>query len=250
MRMMRVSIAGLMGFVLVAALGFAGLKGATEYWASGCFTLMVAAMTLAILLAMQGRGRDRAYWSGFAVAGWAYFALNFGVNEASRAACPPLLTQILFNRIVPLIHPESVVSGSFTFGPTLISSGVMPPPAPPAPPAPPVVALAPAPPPAPSASASAGVILDETITATTSPSPPPSVVPTPIAPPAQKVMWLAPPVFPTMPVNGPLVHGSQVAHSLTALVAGMLGGFVSAWLFARRERREAAPIDQVSPSSP
>jgi hypothetical protein len=46
------------------------------------------------------------------------------------------------------------------------------------------------------------------------------------------------------------VHFSQVAHSLTALLIGMLGGSYSLWLFARRERREAEPVAEVSPSSP
>ena len=46
------------------------------------------------------------------------------------------------------------------------------------------------------------------------------------------------------------VHYSQVAHSLTALLAGVLGGLYSAWLFDRRERRESMAGDDISPSSP
>ena len=86
---MRFSIAGLMGFVLVAALGFGGLKGADETWASGCYTLIVAALILAVLTAIQTLLRNRAYWAGYAIAGGVYIGVVLGAMGPYRVTNAP-----------------------------------------------------------------------------------------------------------------------------------------------------------------
>ena len=105
MRRIRFSIGGLMGFVVVAALGIGGLKASNEFWASASFTLIIVGLVLAIFHAMQGRGKDRAYWVGFAIAGWTYFAVAFGSVGPFRVTCPPLLVELLFDRLEPVFHP-------------------------------------------------------------------------------------------------------------------------------------------------
>ena len=95
MKRMRFSIAGLMGFVLIFALGFAGLKAADETWASICFTLVVVALILAILTAVQSRGKARAYWVGFAVAGSAYAGLVFGGDRAVPSVPAPAPDRVI-----------------------------------------------------------------------------------------------------------------------------------------------------------
>ncbi len=229
MKRMRFSIAGLMGFVLVAALGFGGLKGADETWASGCYTLIVAALILAVLTALQSRERNRAYWAGFAIAGWVYFGVVFGTFGPFRVIPPQLLTELLFDRLEAMMHPnDSITLGAFT----TVTATVSPP---------------------------SPVAISGTLTGSTS-NPAPPALPVPVPPPALP----APPVPPTIafastasprwmmmpPTNMSRIHFSQVAHSLMVLVVGMLGGFYSAWLWARRERREADLVAEVSPSSP
>ena len=56
--------------------------------------------------------------------------------------------------------------------------------------------------------------------------------------------------------NSKLDYYFQIADSLTALLVALFGGLYSAWLFVRRERREAeaaalpTSFPEVSPSSP
>ena len=220
MARMRFSIAWLMGFVLVAALGVGGLRSANEPWASGCFTLMIVALTLAILRAVQARGRDRAYWAGFAMSGTVYFATVFGMG-AGRVATPPFLTELLVDRLEPLIHPETAHTYASTF--TFITTTVTP-----SPPSPPPIGIT-------------GTLTSSL--STTPPSAPATILP----PPTPPVRFAR-----TAQYSTARVHYRQVAHSLTALLFGMLGGWTSLWLFTRRDRREAgAPVgEEISPSSP
>jgi hypothetical protein len=112
MRKFRFSIAGLMGIVLVAAVGMAALVAPSPTWAGAIFLLTCAVLGLAIVGAIYRRGASRAFWVGFCVFGWGYLALlalvaNYGVgilpfppSPASQIAWPipfpPLLTsQIL-----------------------------------------------------------------------------------------------------------------------------------------------------------
>jgi hypothetical protein len=243
MKTMRISIAGLMGFVLVVALGFGGLKGANEYWASGCFTLMVTGLVVAILNAALGRGKDRAYWLGFAVAGGIYLAVAFGTGEWSRSAYPSLLPQLAFNRLEPLIHPNanfgSLATITVNSAPNVINYTTI---------AAPLAAAVGS-----TTSTTVDVIVDQPV----------SMPPTPPTPVATPLVGLPPAIFsPTAtyssltpfitwpPSDMTRTYYSQVSHSLTALLAGMLGGLYAAWLVARRERRQAELADEVTPSSP
>jgi len=73
-RSFRVTIAGLMALVLYVAVGFAALKTPSEAWA----TLTLLLLTLALLGSIFTRGGNRAFWGGFAIAGWSYWILSFG----------------------------------------------------------------------------------------------------------------------------------------------------------------------------
>ena len=204
----RISIAGLMGFVLFAALGFAGLKGASEAWASSCFTLLAVALVVAPLNAWQGRGKGRAYWGGFAAAAWIDCLIVFGPMGPARVNPPPLATAALSDRLEGLIHPSPffTVTSLVTYQPVPVA------PSPPLPPGAMIIGPVAPPPPGP------------TINSTISYTPLPT----------------------TRMFRGsaaPFDHDSfqQVAHALAALMAGMVGGLYSAWLFVRRERRERQP---------
>lgn len=101
----RISIAGVMGLVLVAALGAAGLREGTPIWAIAMFTLMVAFLLGAILNAVYSRGPTRAYWVGFALFGWTYAALNFGPLAADGTRVPPLATGPMLDALLARAHP-------------------------------------------------------------------------------------------------------------------------------------------------
>ena len=73
----RLPIGGLMGVVVVFAVGFAGLHAATPLWASGLFTLTFALLAAAVLATVSCQGRARMAWLGFAVFGWTYLLATF-----------------------------------------------------------------------------------------------------------------------------------------------------------------------------
>lgn len=70
----RLTIAGLLGLILVLGLIFAGLRSASNDAFKSIYSLTFLALVLAAIAARY-RG---AFWHGFAVAGWAYFVFGFG----------------------------------------------------------------------------------------------------------------------------------------------------------------------------
>ena len=75
LRTIRFPIAGLMGAVLVVALGLAALRNASEIWASVIFLLTCGLLCLAIVGTLCRRDAERAWWLGFALFGWGYLVL-------------------------------------------------------------------------------------------------------------------------------------------------------------------------------
>ncbi len=76
MRTIRFRIAGLMGAVLVVAVGLAALRSASEAW-SGVMFLMTCGVLCLAIVGVVCRGDDqRAWWLGFALFGWGYLLLS------------------------------------------------------------------------------------------------------------------------------------------------------------------------------
>ena len=93
----RISIAGLLGFVVVVAFGLAALVGATNGWVGATFTLTTG-LLFASLLGVILRGWRGGGWLGFAVFGWGYFLL----------ANIPVLGLYQYQRMLPDIAAEWV----------------------------------------------------------------------------------------------------------------------------------------------
>lgn len=77
-RTIRFSIAGLMGAVLIVAIGLAALRSASEIWAGVIFLSTCGVLALAIVGIFCRREAERAWWLGFALFGWGYMALASG----------------------------------------------------------------------------------------------------------------------------------------------------------------------------
>jgi hypothetical protein len=75
--MRRFTILSLMGLVLVLALAIAALRNANDYWAGGLLLAAPMLLCIALVGASCGQRRSRDRRLGFAVFGWAYFALAF-----------------------------------------------------------------------------------------------------------------------------------------------------------------------------
>ena len=77
MRTFRFPIAGLMWAVVVAALGLAALRNASEVWAGATLLVTCGILCLAIVGVVCRKDESRAWWLGFALFGWGYLALAF-----------------------------------------------------------------------------------------------------------------------------------------------------------------------------
>ena len=64
-RKIRISIAGLMGVVLVAAVGFAALRNSSENWAGLMLMLTCGSLMLGVIGSVCRGPRERAWWLGF-----------------------------------------------------------------------------------------------------------------------------------------------------------------------------------------
>jgi hypothetical protein len=93
-RRVRFSIAALMAAVAVSALAIAALRSASAEWAGAMLMLVWGVLGLAIAGAVCRRGRERAWWFGFALFGCGYLLLAFWSDNNFRSL--PTTTLILF----------------------------------------------------------------------------------------------------------------------------------------------------------
>jgi hypothetical protein len=268
---MRFSIGGLMGFVVIVALGFGGLKAASPLWASACYSLAFVALIAGVLLAIQLRGRHRAFCVGFSVTGWAYFAMVFVLAgfSSSEFEPPPFLTGILFQEGQALFFPQnnSVVTATY---PAAFPVTTPVPPIPAVPPSPataqpptdsddePSTAApkplpiqpfnATQPPPTPPIQVS-GTLTGSVMSGTPKPNANVTVSTTTFTTTYTPGAVAVPPMLSSTP---PEICFEQIGQSMATLLFASIGGLFSLILAARRERNEANPAStpEVSPPSP
>jgi len=100
----RFSIASLMAFVLIFGVGLAALRNASELWAGMMLLVALGVVGAAVLGAIILRGRERAWWSGFALFAGGYMALAVGPWLSDRFQ-PQLgtthLLQYVHGRLIP-----------------------------------------------------------------------------------------------------------------------------------------------------
>jgi hypothetical protein len=105
-RSVRFSIAGLMGIVLVTAIGLAALRSSSETWSGVLFLATLGAFGIALVGAFCRSGSARGGWIGFAVFGWIYLSAACWPNDH----WPKLPTQRLLELLAPWIGG---ISGPF-----------------------------------------------------------------------------------------------------------------------------------------
>lgn len=74
MQKRRLTIARLLGVILFCGIIFAGLRSGSTDWFKSIYSLTFLILVYAGIAARY----RRAFWYGFAVAGWAYFVIGFG----------------------------------------------------------------------------------------------------------------------------------------------------------------------------
>lgn len=111
----RVSIAGLMGAIVVIAVGTAALRSASPRWASAVFTLTLGVLATAVLGARYARRQRRPFWAGFALFGWGYATLAFGPWFSEHVGSKLLTTDAIehvFQRVNPDMGPVPSEAGT------------------------------------------------------------------------------------------------------------------------------------------
>lgn len=117
--MRRLSISGMMFFVMICGVGFAALRIANAFWASVTFTLALIAVSTAIVGAIARRGQARLPWVGFAVFGGAYLLVDLlpprpvGSLGAGPVEWPGLLIEWGTASLQPYVHPWAVGSSDW-----------------------------------------------------------------------------------------------------------------------------------------
>lgn len=105
---MRFSLVGLLGAVMLCAVAIASLRFANELWACVVFTATVAALSFGCL-ALLCSIASRPLWIGFTLFGWGYLALAFGPWFGQNVG-PFLLTTRLLNAVQSSLQTSIPVS--------------------------------------------------------------------------------------------------------------------------------------------
>ena len=102
----RISLAGLMGTILVLAIGVAALRDASETWAGVMLLLTLGLLGVSILGVIYRRDARRAWWVGFALFGWGYA----GLTLAPWSKPEKLPTRVPLHYLYARMSPRKVVA--------------------------------------------------------------------------------------------------------------------------------------------
>jgi hypothetical protein len=194
--MRRFSIRSLMAFVLVSAIELAALRNANELWARVTMMLAVALIGVAVLWAILLRGQERAWWSGFAVLGVAYLLVSLS----------PLRYRLGTTHLLEYIHAKVAESPIATFEVSRFDENSL------------LYRIV----------TTDGDVSERTVANSVYHSTP-----------AEDLLISMTPANPwrsLLPGAANLDAFQRVGHALFALLAGLIGGSVAVWFYARRER--------------
>jgi hypothetical protein len=208
--MRRVSIRGLMAFVLVSAVGLAAFRNAGELWAGMLLLAALAAVGAAVMGAVILRGSERCWCAGFAFFGGGYLALAFG-PWLSDTFQSKLGTTHLLGQIYEQLHPStSQVNGNLEVLKAALEDAVA------------------------SAQRARGLARS---------AQDPSRVAT-----GNRVAALNQQIA-TLKSSPTRDQFERVGHSLFALLAGLVGGTLAVWFYARRDRPDMPQVRAAPPEN-
>jgi len=98
----RFTIAQLFAVIAVCGVAFAALRSPSYLWANALYTTAFAALVIAAINVVYGRGGSRAYWAGFLIAGAVYF-IAYSVPSLREPVCPRLFTEPILDLIYPYV---------------------------------------------------------------------------------------------------------------------------------------------------
>jgi hypothetical protein len=101
----RVTIAQLVIAVAFCGVAFAALRSPSYLWANALYTFVAVSLVLATINVLFSRGRSRAFWAGFLIAGGTYF-VTYAVPGLRESICPRLLTEPLLDMLYANVAPS------------------------------------------------------------------------------------------------------------------------------------------------
>src|SRR4051794_3285472 len=101
---LRFSIARLLAVTVIFGVAFAALKSPSYLWANALWTAALASLVVAAIHMALDRGRTRAFWCGFLIAGGTYLA-TCSLPVIKEAMCVRLLTEPLMDLLYPQVAP-------------------------------------------------------------------------------------------------------------------------------------------------
>src|SRR5271165_919129 len=109
MRSFRFTIVGLMGVVLLCALGLGALKSPSPAVAAALFFVTCGVLALGTVGVVCGGEGARAWWLGVALFGWGYLVLAAWAAESG--VTPPTIT--LLDAVKSYVGAPAVPKGPF-----------------------------------------------------------------------------------------------------------------------------------------
>jgi hypothetical protein len=113
MRPPRFSIAALLAFIVACGVAFAALRSPSQLWANVVSTAALTSLVIASIDVALARGRWRAFWAGFLIAGGSYFAV-YAVPALRESLGPRLATEAALDFLYAAVGPPQPSSGPFT----------------------------------------------------------------------------------------------------------------------------------------
>jgi len=114
MRFARFSLAGLLGAIVLFAVGMACLMFASTAWAGVVWSVTLGFLTLAPLGILYRRGERQAFWTGVVLCGWSYMTLSSGPWFIDQIR-PRLVTSRLLRWAYPWLIPADRQSSNPRF---------------------------------------------------------------------------------------------------------------------------------------
>jgi hypothetical protein len=106
MKRPRFTIAEIILFVLVLAIGLAAIRSGSDAWAGAIFSVTYFALICSLLGIAFGRRARRVYWVGFALLGWGYLSLFYVPWAMNESVGEALLGANFFQYVGDIVHPE------------------------------------------------------------------------------------------------------------------------------------------------
>jgi hypothetical protein len=203
--MRRFSIRTLMAVILVSAVGLAALRNANELWAGTMLLITLAAVGVAVLGAVNLRGRERAWWQGIALFSGGYLVF---------ALVPWLSIHLGTTHLLDYVHAQAVSSSIATFEVSRFDQSSV------------LYRIL-----SPDGTVHVSKVADSVVNSTDGSDLVASIAPV--------NRWRS-----LLPGATNHDQFQRVGHALFALLAGLVGGAVAAWFYRRRECGEV-PIAGV-----